>query len=252
MGAAGVEAVGVVGVGVDHQGYAELANEGHEGRGGEHAAAALVGFGVDFGGDAGGGHGADELAGKGAVPGLFLDAGGEMGGVVADFVQVADDVEAAGADHGDGLLVELLDHVADVVAEVAVHLAGEAFGRAVDVDIVAVLVEDEVYAAYAVVEGQGLEIGCVGSPFRAEIVNLHRRQEDGGAVGGPDAVHFGEIGRDVVAAHVARGGEGGRRVGREAVVGESGGHGCSGECVHGVASVAELRVGVQIVESRAV
>ena len=102
--------------------------------------------------------------------------------------------------------------------------------------------------ADAIVEWKGVEIGVGRSPLIAEIVDFHGSKEGNAvAVEGFEPADFGEVGGHIVERHVTRRGDGDRRVGREAVVGESHCYGFAYELFHLCPSIAELRVGMEIV-----
>lgn len=65
-----------------------------------------AGFGVYLNSDIVGDNVVDGIVDKLSVPGGVLNARGEVGGIVPDFVKVADNVETAGIDHFVCLRVE--------------------------------------------------------------------------------------------------------------------------------------------------
>lgn len=81
-----------------------------------------------------------------------------MRGIVSHLVEMSDDIESSGIDHGMGLAEILFGHPSDIVVEKLLHLPFEIFETPVDVDIFAFLRRHEMYRANAVVERQCLEI----------------------------------------------------------------------------------------------
>lgn len=183
FGAGGVEEGGVVDIGVDDEGDACFFEAAPVAWIGEEAAMVGTGFCVDLNSDSGCYHGFGQLLHSADKPVFFFDSGTEMGGVVAHFVVVADEVKSSELNHLQRLIDEGVDDVAYVVVEKFIHFSAKRFEAPVDVNEASAASGDEVYGADTIVERKRLIVIVSWTVIGIEKIYLHRCVEARGIAG---------------------------------------------------------------------
>ena len=184
------------------------------------------------------------------IPRLLVDAIEILAGIETDFIHVTDNVKAILLDHRHHLGEERPDNILDIVVEVLSHSCLECRIFTVDIHHFAWIVNgrNEMYRTDAVVQGQRLEIVAGRPVTHAHIVNLHRSIElDAVTISFAQTHHLVKVNRHIVFRHIARTLYRDRGMRRETQMSKALGDSFDHKLLHRCMTIAELRVGVQVI-----